>query len=72
MRRPQCSLTSITGAPAGSFAILGALTANVRADKDAVYSLNVTCQDLAGNKSQGSVAVAVSKDSPAVAWGKKK
>lgn len=69
---PQCSLTSITGAPAGSFAILGALTANVRADKDTVYSLNVTCQDLAGNTSQSSVAVAVSKDSPAVAWGKKK
>ena len=69
---PQCSLTSITGAPAGSFAILGALTANVRADKDAVYSLNVTCRDLAGNQTQGSVAVAVSKDSPVAAWGKKK
>jgi probable HAF family extracellular repeat protein len=69
---PQCSLTSITGAPAGSFAILGALTANVRADKDAVYSLNVTCQDLAGNQAQGSVAVAVSKDAPVAAANKKK
>jgi probable HAF family extracellular repeat protein len=61
---PTCSLTSITGAPASAAVITGALTANVRSDRDAVYTLNVTCGDRAGNKALGSVKVAVSKDSP--------
>jgi hypothetical protein len=61
---PTCTLTSVTGAPASAAVITGALTANVRSDKDAVYTLNVTCGDRAGNKALGSVKVAVSKDPP--------
>jgi len=69
---PECTLTSITGAPASSAAITGALTANLRADKDVVYTLNVTCGDHAGNKAAGSVGVAVSKDPPSAALSSKK
>lgn len=61
---PNCTLTSITGAPAADVLVTGPLTANVRAEKDAVYTFNVGCRDKAGNKSQASVHVAVSKDSP--------
>jgi hypothetical protein len=61
---PACALTSITGAPAAYSSITGPLTANLRSEKDAVYTLNVTCSDRAGNTSQRSVNVAVSKDSP--------
>jgi hypothetical protein len=69
---PTCSLTSITGAPAAYFAVTGPFSANLRAEKDVVYTLNVTCGDKAGNKSQASVPVAVSKDSPVAAAASKK
>ena len=64
---PKCALTSITSAPAGYAVVTGTFTASVRSEKDVVYTLNVTCGDHAGNKSQGSILVAVSKDSPASA-----
>ena len=63
---PQCSLTSISGAPAVNAVVTGPLTAQVRSDRDAVYTFNVGCADSAGNKSTASVQVAVSKDSPGV------
>jgi hypothetical protein len=68
---PTCSLTSITGAPAGYAVVTGAFTANVKSEKDVVYTLNVTCGDRAGNKSQGSIRVAVNKDSPSTTSSKK-
>jgi hypothetical protein len=64
---PVCVLHSITGAAASDFAITGQFTANVRAEKDYTYTLNVKCSDGAGNRSFGSVAVTVSnKDSQIV------
>jgi probable HAF family extracellular repeat protein len=59
---PKCTLTSITGAAAGFAVVTGPLTANVRSDKDVVYTLNVMCGDRVGNKSQASVAVTIGKD----------
>jgi hypothetical protein len=61
-RSPECSITSITGAPAGSFAITGRLSARVRAqrslgDLDRVYQLHVTCVDDAGNAAQATVGI---------------
>ena len=52
-KTPTCSITSITGGPAGSFAITGPLTARVRAQKSAgdfkrFYMLHVSCVDDAG------------------------
>lgn len=64
---PQCSLTWITGAPAADAVVTGRFTASVRSEKDAVYTFNVGCADKAGNQSQASVRVAVSKDSPIAA-----
>lgn len=61
---PTCGLTSITGAPAADAVVTGPFTANVRANKDTVYTLHVTCSDRAGNWSERAVSVAVSKDKP--------
>jgi hypothetical protein len=69
---PACSLTSVTGAPAADAVVTGPLTANVRSEKDAVYTFNVGCSDKAGNTSQASVHVAVSKDSPSLTLTKRK
>ena len=43
---PRCALASISG---GDAVITGAFTARVRSDNGAVYSLNVSCSDRAGN-----------------------
>lgn len=69
---PKCSLMSITGAPAADAVVTGPFTASVRAEKDAVYTFNVGCADKAGNKSQASVRVAVSKDPPSAAKANKR
>lgn len=61
---PKCALTSIAGAPAANAVVTGPFTASVRAEKDAVYTFTVGCADKAGNTSQGSVRVTVSKDPP--------
>ena len=61
---PACSLTSIAGGWAGDTIITGPLAAAVRSNRIAVYSLQVTCRDRAGNKSQGTVTVTVVKESP--------
>jgi hypothetical protein len=66
---PQCSITSITAnaGPASDAVITGALTGQVRADKQAdgsarIYTLKIACADAAGNKSWCSTTVVVSKD----------
>jgi hypothetical protein len=69
---PTCAVVAIAGGVAGDAAITGALTANVRADKNSdgstrVYTLSVRCSDQAGNSSTGSVCVKVTKDAPAPA-----
>jgi len=61
-RHPTCSITSVSGAPAGSYAITGQLTARVRALKSAgdlkrTYVMNVQCVDDAGNAASASVNV---------------
>ncbi|HEX9365582.1 MAG TPA: hypothetical protein VF921_03085, partial [Vicinamibacterales bacterium] len=61
---PTCALTSITGAPSADAVITGPFTANLRANKDAVYTLHVACGDRAGNVAQGAVSVTVTKDPP--------
>jgi probable HAF family extracellular repeat protein len=58
----KCALTSVTGGTAAGAVITGPLTANVRSDKDVVYTLTVGCSDLAGNSSAGWVRVAITKD----------
>ena len=65
---PTCSVTSISGAPSSDYEITGRFTANVRASKNddgstRVYSLKVTCQDAAGNRSTAVARVAICKDS---------
>jgi probable HAF family extracellular repeat protein len=68
---PTCGLASITGAPADAV-ITGRFTASVRANKDAVYTLQVGCGDQAGNRARATVSVKVTKDPPiAAANGKK-
>ena len=59
---PRCTLTSIAGGSAGDTAITGALSANVRGNRDAVYTLRVTCSDRAGNQARADVSVVVLKD----------
>jgi len=59
---PSCSLTSISGGLAGGAVVTGPLSASLRADKDSVYSLRVTCSDHAGNRSFGDTTVTVTKD----------
>jgi hypothetical protein len=66
---PQCTLTSVTsnGGGAGDATLTGALSANVRAEKNAdgsvrVYTLNVSCVDDTGNSSLWTASVTVSKD----------
>jgi len=59
---PFCSITSITGAPAGSFAITGRLTARVRelrsaGDLNRTYLLNVKCLDGDGNFATATVGI---------------
>jgi hypothetical protein len=61
---PLCALTSVTGTPGGAAVMTGGFSANVRSDKDAVYTLTVGCSDRAGNKSQMAIQVAISKDAP--------
>jgi len=58
---PTCSLTSVRGGAAGSFAVTAALSANLRADNGTVYTLTVTCVDFSGNKSSACVTVTVGK-----------
>ena len=65
---PACSLTSIAGGWAGDTIITGPLAAAVRSNRTAVYSLQVTCKDRAGNTSHGTVTVTVVKDSPNFDW----
>jgi probable HAF family extracellular repeat protein len=59
---PFCSITSITGAPAGSYAITGRLTARLRenrslGDLDRVYVLHVSCVDNDGNVAKATVSI---------------
>ena len=70
---PQCTLTSVTsnGGGAGDASVTGALTANVRAEKNGdgsvrLYTFHVTCVDDTGNSSTWTTGVVVSKD-PALA-----
>jgi len=65
---PTCGLAAVTGAPASDYTIAG-LSASVRATKDAVYELRVDCRDHSGNTSSSFVAVSVTKDGPAKAYG---
>jgi hypothetical protein len=58
---PSCKLTSVTGGNAADAAITGAFTANVRTTSGNSYSLTVSCHDAAGNTSQASVRVCISK-----------
>jgi probable HAF family extracellular repeat protein len=69
---PQCALTSVSGAPASDFVLTGPLTVSVRANKDEIYTLGVTCSDQAGNRSNGTVTVVVSKDAPVSPAAKRK
>jgi len=62
---PRCTLTSVTGGW-GDSVITGPLSANVRANKDTSYTLQVTCSDRAGNSTRENVNVAVLKDDPAL------
>jgi hypothetical protein len=64
---PSCTLTSIVGGASADSAINGALAASVRANKEAVYTLVVTCSDRAGNRSRAAVNVIVLKDEPPAA-----
>jgi probable HAF family extracellular repeat protein len=57
-----CSLTSITGGAAGNSYITGSLTAKVRAAGGTTYTLNVRCNDAAGNASYGATTVIVPPD----------
>jgi probable HAF family extracellular repeat protein len=61
---PRCALTAIVGGSSADAVITGAFAANVRANKDAVYTLQVICSDRAGNKSRAGVNVIVLKDAP--------
>ena len=59
---PFCSITSITGGPAGSFAITGRLTAKLRENRSAgdlsrTYVLNVKCVDDDGNAATATVGI---------------
>jgi hypothetical protein len=58
---PSCSLTSISGGSAGSSAITGQFSANVRSDNGAAYLLTVTCRDFSGNTSSASTTAVVAK-----------
>lgn len=64
---PRCTLTSIVGGSSSDSSINGALSASVRANKEAVYTLVVTCSDRAGNKSRAAVNVIILKDDPSAA-----
>jgi hypothetical protein len=60
---PSCAISAITSnvyAPTAA-AITGAFNVEVRAEKDSVYTLHVTCADSAGNTSESSVDVLVAK-----------
>jgi hypothetical protein len=59
---PFCSITSITGGPAGSFAITGRLTARLRelksaGDLDRVYHVHMSCVDNDGNAANATVNI---------------
>ena len=59
---PFCSITSITGGPAGSYAITGRLTAKLRenrslGDLSRTYVLNVKCVDDDGNAATATVGI---------------
>jgi hypothetical protein len=58
---PSCSLTSISGGSAGSSAITGPFSANVRSDNGAAYLMTVTCRDFSGNTSSASTTAVVGK-----------
>ncbi len=61
-RSPECSITSITGGPAGSFVQTGRLTARLRelrsaGDLGRVYQLHISCADDAGNTAQATIGI---------------
>ena len=58
---PSCVLTSISGGSTSGSSITGPLSANVRSDSGAIYTLTVTCSDFSGNKSSASANVVVQK-----------
>lgn len=64
---PVCSLTGITGAPAGgdNAVITPPLSATLRAIGGTTYSLTVRCTDAAGNASTASASVVVPADTTA-------
>jgi hypothetical protein len=68
---PNCTLQAITGGTGYDHVVTGALTANVRADRDnggdRIYTLNVGCTDRAGNLTMGAAYVTVTKDNVGVA-----
>src|SRR5207248_1899682 len=62
---PVCKLSGVTstaGSAAADYGITGALSARVRSENGAVYSLNVSCSDRAGNMSHGVATVTIGKD----------
>jgi hypothetical protein len=69
---PQCSISAINGsdlAPADAV-ITGRFSAQVRAEKGSdhgtrIYTIHVTCVDLAGNSTEKCVDVRVAKDDDA-------
>lgn len=68
---PYCFVKAVTsnGGDADDALVYGQFDASVRAEKNAdgstrVYTIKVTCQDAAGNKSWSSTTVVVAKDAP--------
>ena len=56
---PACSVTGVTGGAAGDASVTGALSVQVKATGNAVYTVNVRCADAAGNTSDAATAVSV-------------
>jgi probable HAF family extracellular repeat protein len=69
---PRCALTAIVGGSSADAVITGTFAASVRANKDAVYTLQVMCSDRAGNRSRAGVNVIVLKDDPSADARKRK
>jgi len=59
---PSCSVSSVSGGAASDSVITGPLSVKLRATKNALYMVSVTCVDDAGNDSVAAVTVGVSKD----------
>jgi hypothetical protein len=69
---PSCGLVAVYGAAANQYVLTGPFSANLRADKDTVYTLKMKCSDNAGNSSFKTTTVSVTNKDDASPYGNKK